>query len=217
MLYVAVAYLLAPYEWSRYLQHHPALRTAPGITTTHDGHPGDPINVALVGNERELKGLLLAAGYSPADPLTLRSCLEIADATILERSYTDAPVSHLYYFGRSEDLAFELPVGDNPRRRHHVRFWKAPQQENDGRLLWIGQTSFDDRVGFSHTTGQITHHINPDVDAERNFLFSHLQKTGRLTSREAINGFHAAREGRNGGGDPWRTDGRLFVGTIQPE
>jgi len=29
-----------------------------------------------------------------------------------------------------------------------------------------------------------------------------------------VSGFHTIREGRNGGGDPWHTDGRLFVGVI---
>jgi len=32
-----------------------------------------------------------------------------------------------------------------------------------------------------------------------------------MTKRRA---FHKVREGKNGGGDPWRTDGRLFVGVI---
>jgi hypothetical protein len=33
--------------------------------------------------------------------------------------------------------------------------------------FWLGAATFDTRVGFSHTTGQVTHHIGPDVDAER--------------------------------------------------
>jgi hypothetical protein len=217
LVYGAIAYLLVPYEYSRYLKRHPGLADVPNITTTGDGHPGDPINVALVGDERQVKTVLLAAKYYPADPLTLKSCLEIADATVLKRPYDDAPVSNLFYYGRKQDLAFEFPVGDNPRERHHVRFWKAPQPDADGRTLWMGQTSFDRSVGLSHTTGQITHHIAPDVDAERDFLFDHLQATNDLQSREAIADFHVIRSGKNGGGDPWYTDGRLFLGVIKPD
>lgn len=216
-LYALLAYLVVPFGWSRYVQRHPALEDIPGLTTTGDGHPGDPINFALIGSEREVKQIMLAAGYYPADPLTLRSCLEIADATVLRHPYDQAPVSNLFYFGRKEDLAFEFPVGDDPRRRHHARLWRAPQPDADGRPSWIGQTSFDSRVGLSHTTGQITHHIDPDVDAERDFLMQHLEQSGRLANREVIDGFHTVREGRNGGGDPWRTDGRLIVGIIRPE
>lgn len=215
-LYAAAAYVLIPYEYSRYVHRHPGLVDVARLTTTGDGHPGDPINVALVGSEREVKELLVAARYYPADPLTLKSCLEIADATVLKRPYDTAPVSNLFYFGRKEDLAFEFPVGDNPRERHHVRFWKSPSL-SDGRPLWMGQTSFDRSVGLSHATGQITHHIAPDVDAERDFLFGKLQGTDRLAAREVVAGFHTVRAGRNGGGDPWHTDGALYLGRIQPQ
>ena len=66
---------------------------------------------------------MLAAKWYPADRLTWRSCLRIADASVLRRAYADAPVSNLYLFGE-EDLAFEQPVGRDPRQRHHVRFWR---------------------------------------------------------------------------------------------
>jgi hypothetical protein len=29
-----------------------------------------------------------------------------------------------------------------------------------------------------------------------------------------VDDFHKIHEGRNGGGDPWHTDGRLFIGVI---
>lgn len=217
LVYGATAYLLVPYEYARRHARHPGLEHLPGLTTTGDGHPGDPINVALVGSERDVKRLLVAAKYYPADPLTLHSCLEIADATVLKRPYDTAPVSNLYFFGRKEDLAFEFPVGDNPRERHHVRFWKSPPRASEDRPLWVGQTSFDRSVGLSHTTGQVTHHIAPDVDAERDFLFGRLSATGALQTAERISDFHAVKSGKNGGGDPWRTDGALMLGIVRPE
>jgi hypothetical protein len=111
-------------------------------------------------------------------------------------------------------LAFEQPVGDNPRKRHHVRFWDIGKKDDDGRPIWIGSASYDERVGLSHTTGQITHHIAPDVDTERDHLFSNLKRTGQLADEYTVDDFHKQLEGRNGGGDPWHTDGRLFVGVI---
>ena len=70
---------------------------------------------------------------------------------------------------------------------------------------------------MSHTTGQITHHIAPDVDAERDHLFRCLEQTGDLSEVYAVDDFHKICEGRNGGGDPWVTDGRLLVGVIAAE
>jgi hypothetical protein len=122
LVYPAVAYLLMPGLWTRYARRHPSLDAIPHITYTGSHIPGDPLNVALIGTETDLKKIMLAAEWYPADPLTLRSCLKIASATMLKRPYDDAHVSNPYLFGRKEDLAFERPVSDNPRQRHHVRF-----------------------------------------------------------------------------------------------
>jgi hypothetical protein len=214
--YVLVAYLLLPALWGVYAKRHPALEHLPDITYTHDHHPGDPINLALIGSEAQLKAILHAAGWFPADPLGWRSDLKIAADTVLERPYADAPVSNLYLWNRKEDFAFEQPVGDNPRERHHVRFWKSTELDAARRPLWAGAATFDRRVGFSHTTGQITHHIAADIDTERDHVVQSLEQTGELSLSELVPDFHKIREGRNGGGDPWHTDGSLFVGTIGP-
>src|SRR5882724_3955865 len=164
--YLVVAYLVMPFVWTRYVRDHPSLDAIPHITYTADGIPGDPLNIALIGMETALKKILLAAKWYPADPLTLHSCLEIAAATVLERPYAEAPVSNLYLWGRREDLVFEQPVGDDPRQRHHVRLWRSDQVDRDGRPVWVGAAIYDTRVGFSDTTGQITHHTAADIDAE---------------------------------------------------
>ncbi|WP_425618984.1 LssY C-terminal domain-containing protein [Anatilimnocola sp. NA78] len=213
--YVLLAYVLLPLLWVRYAHHHPALDETPGITKTGDDHPGDPINVALIGSEEEVKSILKAAGWFPADALGLKSDLKIAAATVLKRPYADAPVSNLFLFGRKEDLAFEQPVGDSPQHRHHVRFWKSAKLDEQKRPLWVGSATYDRSVGVSHTTGQITHHIASDVDAERDHLFSCLEETGRLANVQTIPDFHSVRSGRNGGGDLWKTDGGLLQGTIE--
>ena len=214
LAYLVVAYLVMPLIWTWYVRDHPALDAIPHITFTADGLPGDPLNVALIGTETALKKIMLAAKWYPADPLTIRSSLEIAEAAVLERPYVDAPVSNLYLWGRKEDLAFEQPVGDNPRQRHHVRFWRADQVDRDGRPVWVGAAIYDTSVGFSDTTGQITHHTAADIDTERDKLFRDLKQTGDLSEVYTIQGFHKILQGRNGGGDPWHTDGGLAVGVI---
>jgi hypothetical protein len=214
LAYLTGAYLLMPVFWKTYTHRHPALDDVPTITQTSSGIPGDPINVALIGTETELKKIMLAARWYPANPLTLRSCLKIAEATVLKRPYEDAPVSNLYLFGRKEDLAFEQPVGNDPRQRHHVRFWKSDQVDWDGRPVWLGSATYDIKVGLSHTTGQVTHHIAADVDVERDHLLASLKVTGGLAEFYLVQGFRTVLSGRNGGGDPWRTDGDLFVGVI---
>jgi hypothetical protein len=213
--YFVVAYVGLPAAWRIYERRHPALADLPGITATHDHHPGDPINLALIGSQADVKSVMEAAGWIAADKLGLKSDLKIAADTVLDRPYADAPVSHLYLWGHKEDLAFEQPVGNNPRERHHVRFWKSDSVDDLGRPLWAGAATFDERVGFSHTTGQITHHIAGDIDVERDHVIETLKRTGRVTL-ETVDNFHEVREGINGGGDRWHTDGKLIVATITP-
>ncbi|WP_437205508.1 LssY C-terminal domain-containing protein [Planctomicrobium sp. SH664] len=213
-VYLATAYLAAPLWWRRYVHRHPTLDDIPGITTTKSGIPGDPLNVALIGSEEDVIRLMIKAGWYPADPITLKSSLKIAADTVFRRPYDDAPVSSLYLFGRKEDLAFEKPVGDDPKQRNHVRFWKSPTLDSDNRPVWVGAATFDRAVGLSHTTGQITHHISGNIDQERDLLFADLKTTGELADFYSLPDFHKIRTGKNGGGDHWETDGRLDVGII---
>jgi hypothetical protein len=216
LAYLAIAYVILPLGWVRYAHRHPSLEDVPRTTHTIADIPGDPLNVALIGTETQVKKIMLAAKWHPADPLTLKSCLQMADAAILKRPYDDAPVSSLYYDGRKQDLAFEQAVGDSPRHRHHVRFWRIDKVDADGRPVWVGSAVYDERVGLSRTTGEVTHFTAPDVDAERDYLFHDLAQTGDLAEQSVVDGFHKTREGRNGGGHPWRTDGNLSVGVIVP-
>jgi hypothetical protein len=216
-IYLLAAYVLIPALTGEYYRHHPSFDDNPRITQTSDGHPGDPLNVSLIGTQSQINAIMQAAKWYPAAALGLKSDLKIAEDTVLSRPDVEAPVSNLYLFGRKEDVAFEQPVGNNPRQRNHVRFWKTNDASDDGRPIWMGSASYDERVGLSHTTGQITHHIAADVDGERDHLFDDLKKTGDLAEQFTVDDFHKQREGRNGGGDRWYTDGRLFVGVIDAQ
>ena len=209
VLYLLAAYVILPFVWKRDVRHHPELFSAPRITHTPNGIPGDPVNVALLGSESEVIRAMVAAKWDPADPITFRSSVRIAIDSVFRRPDDDAPVSTLELFGRKQDLAFEQPVGDNPRQRHHVRFWHW-NQLYDRREVWFGAVTFDERVGLSHTTGQVTHHIGPDLDAERDRLIAGLQKEKVTAKVSWLDGFQQLH-GKNGGGDPWHTDGRLGV------
>jgi hypothetical protein len=217
VLYLLAAYVLLPMAWKDYAHFRPSFDDNPRITQTGDHHPGDPLNVALIGTKEHVEAIMKAAKWDAAAALGLRSDIAIGVDSVLSRPDDDAPVSNLFLFGRKEDLAFEQPVGDNPRHRNHVRFWKIDGQDADGRPMWIGSASYDERVGLSHTTGQITHHIAPDVDKERDHLFADLTQTGHLLEQYTVDGFHTELEGRNGGGDKWVTDGDLDVGVIRAE
>jgi hypothetical protein len=210
LLYLVAAYGVLPLVWRAATRHHPDVSSAPRITQTANGIPGDPVNVALIGSQADVIRALAAAHWFAADPITLESSLRIAVDSVFRRPDVQAPVSDLFLFGRKQDLAFEQAVGDSPRQRHHVRFWHWDHAQ-DGRPVWFGAATFDERVGLSHTTGQITHHIGPDVDAERDRILTGLEQASQAQEVYYEAGFHRQLAGRNGGGDPWQTDGRLGV------
>jgi hypothetical protein len=211
--YGVCAYVIAPRLWRHY-EHHPSMEDVPKATTTIEGIPGDPLNIGFTGTREEVIRALVWAGWSPADPITLRTSLGIVASVLLRRADLTAPVSSLYAWGRKQDLAFERQVGHSARQRHHVRLWESPQYGVDGRPMWLGAATFDTRVGFSHRTGQITHHIAPDTDRERDALLADVQYAGQVLRVYQVTGVGATLQGRNGCGDWYYTDGELTVAVL---
>jgi hypothetical protein len=213
MLYFGLAYIALPALWT-HREHEPGLASLPMVTQTGTGIPGDALNVGLVGSRDDILLAMQAAAWFPADPVTLRTSAEIVGSVVLDRPYHDAPVSPLYYQGKKEQLAFEKPDGRSADRRHHVRLWLVLEKGTDGRPVWLGAVTYDRGVGFSRYTGQVTHHIGPDIDAERDLLMRDLRAAGMVDALFQISGIGPTVFGRNGGGDPYYTDGEIDVASL---
>jgi hypothetical protein len=210
LAYAALAYWVLPTIWTHH-EHQKDLANLPMVTRTAQGIPGDPINVGLIGDEKDVLCAMNEAGWFPADPVTFKSSVEIAGSVLLDRAYKDAPVSNLYYLNRHEDLAFEKPEGKSADRRHHVRFWKVLDKGEEQRPVWLGDATFDRGVGVSHYTGAITHHIDADIDLERKRLADDLESAGMADAKYQVTGVGPTMNGRNGGGDRYYTDGEVWV------
>jgi hypothetical protein len=211
--YLAISYLILPATWSR-IEHEPGLPKRAMVTSTEQGIPGDAINVGLIGAREDVVSAFHGAGWYPADPITLKSSLEIVGSVLFDRSYKDAPVSPLYFDGRREDLAFEKPVGTSADRRQHVRLWQVLQSGTDGRPVWLGSASFDSGVTLSRDTGQVTHKIAPNIDQERDRLIGDLDRARMIVEIFQIEGVGPTLNGRNGEGDPYYTDGEIRMAKL---
>jgi LssY C-terminus len=212
-LYLLLAYIVLPLTWRHY-EHQHALEGFSMVTHTASGIPADPINVGLVGSRDDVLCAMSAAAWDPADPITLRSSLEIVGSVLLDRPYHDAPVSHLYYDNRRQDLAFEKPVGKSADRRHHVRFWRVLERGQEGRAVWLGAATFDRGVGLSHDDGRVTHHIAPDIDADRDLLTADLKAAKVVQTIYEVTGIGPTIAGRNGEGDSYYTDGEIKISVL---
>ena len=211
--YWIIAYIALPLAWTHY-EHQKGLAGHSMVTRTAQDIPGDPINVGLVGDKGDILCAMHTAAWYPADPITLRSSVEIIGSVVLDRPYHDAPVSSLFYDGRREDLAFEKPDGKSADRRHHVRFWEVLKVGQEGRPVWLGSTTFDQDVGLSRYTGQVTHHIAPDIDAERDGLTGDLTGAKVVETIYEVTGIGPTLFGRNGEGDPYYTDGEVKISRL---
>ena len=211
--YGIITYIVLPTIWSHY-EHQKGLAGSTMLTRTGQDIPGDPMNVGLVGSREDVLCAMHAAAWYPADPITFRSSLEIVGSVVLDRPYRDAPVSSLFYEGRREDLAFEKPDGRSADRRHHVRFWQVLKQGEEGRPVWLGSVTFDRGVGLSRDTAQVTHHIAPDIDAERDGLTGDLKAVKIVEAIYEVSGVGPTLNGRNGEGDRYYTDGEIEISRL---
>lgn len=184
------------------------------VTRTSSGIPGEPINVGLVGSKDGVLCAMHAAGWYPADPITLRSSIKIIGSALLDRPYKTAPVSSLYYENRREDVAFEKPIGSSADQRNHVRYWQVLESGQEGRPVWLGAATRDSGVELSHDTGQVTHRIDADIDAERAFLTSQLIAAEVVEATYEVIGVGPTLNGRNGGGDRYYTDGEIVIARL---
>ena len=165
----------------------------PQYTTTGDGLPADPVNIALIGTLPQLRAAFAAIGWTEADRLGLVSSWRMARAFVLNKPYASAPFSTLFLFGRGQDIGFQMAIGDSPRKRHHVRFWSISQSAalntldtagfwlntdrppDDEAALWVGAATRDTGFSLAWLTFQITHATAADTNAEREFVLSELK------------------------------------------
>lgn len=204
LIYCLAAYFIIP---SLIRLFHVVIKPdhVPLYATTRDGIPSDPVNLAVITHDkRTLQAAMHRAGWYQADPNTLRNSFREALSIAFDRSYPTSPVSMLYLFNRPHDIAFQIPTGVNmsARSRHHVRFWRlnAPTPSHNDhdhftywseRLIgflhpahhsvWIGAAIEDSHPVGIRRTGTLTHRINSDANAERDFIIKTLKDSGCVT------------------------------------
>ena len=207
LLWFILAYGSLPRLWSHH--EHKVIGAREQIQSyTAQDIPGDPVSLHLHGSQAAIACAFRRAGWSLADPVSLPSALRIGTSVLLGRPYPQAPVSPLYVQDGKQAMAFEKEQGQSADQRHHVRFWQIGKDD------WLGAASFDRGVGLSLFTLQVTHHIGPDVDAERDTAGTLLMASGAKLSGIEDNRIAPNQWHRNGGGDRYRTDGRIAVFTL---
>jgi len=176
-------------------------------TETLDGAKQEPISFLIIAqNDEDLVKAFKKAGWQIADPVSLSSIFKIGETAILNQSYNTAPMTPSFWNANIHDFGFQKPTDSNTvRQRHHARFWKTSFETSEGRKIYVGTASLD--IGIKWI---IVHTIKPDIDTERELLYTDLQNAGVIknTLKEQ---FVEPLLGKNFAGDQFFTDGKIYV------
>jgi len=191
-----------------------ALQALPCCATNKDGsRKGDPLNLVVVGGLEDAFPALVRRGWRPTEQTWSGSILRMASSFLSGERYAYAPVSNLYLFGRSQDLALQK-ARDNIHQRNHLRLWLSPMTYH-GRQVWVGQISRDIGSRLTiHSPTLTTHKIDPDVDEARAALMEDMAYSQSLAKLGLVDGVGAATRSaprKNLTTDPYYTDGRRSV------
>ncbi len=186
------------------------LAGAPNRAESKTKKPGDPLDLIIIGSSDLIGSAFKQAGWIPAKKLGARSAYGTVRALADDGSYDDAPVSQLYLFDRSEDLAFEKML-NTFRKRHHLRLWRTTVTTADGREIWLGATTHDIGIDESVRRHEISHAIDPDLDAERSKVAADLLVGGAVAAEQLVTRPNPLSTGLTATGGTWKTDGQMQV------
>lgn len=176
---------------------------APSETESVIGSPLEPINVIILARDRvTLDAAMKKAGWTKAEKPTITSLARAAWAVLLNAGDDRAPVTPYFWQSMPNDIAYQKATDDQTlRKRHHVRVWRTSFVTPKGLRVFVGAASFDDGLDW-----QLLHHIDPNIDAERDTLTTDLTKAGAVAEQERFQ-LSSPRLGASVAGDPWFTDG----------
>ena len=189
------------------LQH--LVAGAPLRTHTRNSTPSDPTNLMFLGTRNQLVAAFGEAGWFEADDLGVKSALKVAQATLRQTGYSEAPVSTLLVEGRPPDLVFQKSL-DTFAKRHHLRIWKLRKTYN-GQDVWIAAATHDIATSNARAGTKWSHRIDPHVDRERDWVETDLLFIGTGIAYADVERPAAPRKISNATGDQILTDGKMSV------
>lgn len=173
------------------------------------GQPGDVVNLLILGDRHDVRKAIGSAGWSRTACTKLGAVLRSFWGALDIRSYRGVPMTKLYMFGRHQDVSYaNSKTPFSFWGRHHFRIWQAPFQV-DGETLWVGAATHDVGLHWGHR--HFVHTIDPNVDAERQYVSHSLVATGRVEVVGYVNPTDAPLQARTTTGEAFYTDGRALV------
>ncbi len=190
--------------------HDDHVASLPRFTARMTGASQAPISLIFLGSGLELLETFQEAGWHAADRITVKNALRAFGRGVMNRPYHCAPVFPSFLDGRLNDIAFQQTTpGGTSRKRHHARWWLT-HYSCEGKQVWVATCSYDAGVGVGRLFPMPIHHIDPDIDTERDYIARSLTASGRVRLTQEIK-VTDPMTGRNSAGDCFYTRGKAFV------
>jgi hypothetical protein len=187
------------------------LEQIPRRIADKDGNPGDMVNFVLIGSEAQVQAAFQAAGWAQVDRDTKDAVVQALVASLSKQAYLTMPMSQLYLFGRPQDYGFAhaepLTVVTT---RHHLRIWKSTLSVG-GQPLWVGAATHDMGLERDQRNGKLTHHIDPNVDDERDFVSRSLTESGYVTHHTTVMPPDPIKDEKTATGGGFHSNGEVLV------
>jgi hypothetical protein len=189
------------------------IKMLPSRVTNAEGREGDMLNLIFQAKEEDLQEAFAHAGWVKVE----KSKRLIVWHLLWQRGhYTKLPMDRLYVFGRAQDYSYALP---DPlsivARRHHLRIWKTGHVV-DGVPLWVAAATHDISIHLVKHKFRLFHRIDPNVDAERDFIAGNLSEAKLLTREEYVNCPEPVSGAQTATGQPYYSDSRMLLLELHP-
>jgi hypothetical protein len=179
----------------------------PSRSLTRTGRPSDVVNLAFIGSRQQIETAFQAAGWTYGDSVSTRSVLREMRAFSSLNSYTHLPISNQWLAGRASDIRLEKSF-DSYQKREHIRIWNEDGLERD---LWVSGAIRETGATWSIRTGRFIHHVDADLDAERDKVVRDLTLSGCVANVHRLQREESPVREKNASGDVLWTDGGIAV------
>jgi LssY-like putative type I secretion system component LssY len=183
------------------------IKLLPPRVLNGEGREGDMLNLIFKAKAADLQEAFAHAGWVKVE----KSTPQIIWHLLWQRKhYAKLPMDKLYVFGRSQDYSYALPDPTSiVARRHHLRIWKTDRVV-DGVPLWVGAATHDVAIEFVKRKFRLFHRIDPDVDAERDFIATNLATTSQLTREQFVRCSEPVFDAETATGQTYYSDSRML-------
>jgi hypothetical protein len=170
------------------------------------------LNLVFVAQPADLQRAFARAGWVKTDRWR-----PIFVWHLLQHGTNDArlPMARFNLFGRVQDYSYALPDPEAiVSRRHHLRIWKTDYTV-DGTPIWVGAATHDLAIEIAKRGHLINHRIDPDVDAERNFIGAELAGVSSVSRPEYLLREDPVFRAQTVSGEEYYSDSRILFLDLQ--